>query len=340
MSMVVNSRRFVPAAPVFTPPYVISLVNPGAESGNATGWTSSSGRPLWTAKNLTGGSNPPTIQEGSYYFHASNALNPIMHQDVDVSAYAAAIDAGLVVPELTLYFATSYVWNDLFSFRLIALDGTNTIITSVAHDNLATDETYWIYQDLNLLLPSGTRKLRIEVEAKYSIGVDIYNSSWAWFDNVTLTLYDNTRRITGRWNTAISRGNRAGLITVSAVNITGYGGTPANLVDGNINTDYYFASGANNGTQWLLFDFGASPQVIDSILWRQSNSSAHGVWQLEGSNDNSSWTLVGNSFTLNRGIISTNRTTNTAYRYYRLRAMSGSRSSSPWLNEILFRSKS
>lgn len=322
----------------FAPPVTISLVNPGAESGDASGWTAASGGVLWSSINTTGAAWPPTIFAGSRYFWAGSVPDARMYQDVNVSAYATTIDAGAVVAEMTCRFSTINNFTDYLSIFVRALNSVGTVLASVSQEGLCAADlaTGWILEDLNMLLPSGTRNIRVEVHGTRTTGTD----SDVHLDAVGLTLYASSRRITPTYGASISKGDRTGTITVTATNIAAGGGTLSGLVDGSLANNYFFATATGNGTGWLKFDFGAGASwVIDEFIWKQHNAVTHGTWRLEGSNDDSSWTQIGSDFTLRPGVNQPGGGGTTGYRYYRLRHMSGSRSTSPWLHEIQFRAK-
>ncbi|NMD21068.1 MAG: discoidin domain-containing protein [Verrucomicrobia bacterium] len=335
MSMMVNPFMFGAAPLSF--PINLTVNNAGAEAGDASGWTAASGGVLWTSINTTSVGYPPSIYEGSRYFSAGNNANARMYQDIDVSAYASTIDAGGAVAELSARFSTNDSLYDYFSVFLRALDASSSVISSVAQEDLFVQELSlgWYLQDLNMLLPSGTRKVRIEIHATRASGT--YND--VFFDDIKLSLQDSSRRITPTYGASVSRGSRTGLITLSTTNLVGFG-TLSSMVDGSNSNSWYFNGATNDGTNWITFDFGSGAAlVIDEFVWKQQNTVTHGVWRLEGSNDNSSWTQIGSDFTLRNGVNRPGGTSNTGYRYYRLRAMSGSRSASPYLYEIQFRAK-
>lgn len=341
---VFNSNAVFPAGAVstssFTPPVTLSLVNGGAEAGDASGWTAASGGVLWNSSNLAISPNPSTPYSGTRYFRAGDVANARMYQDVDISSYSGTVDSTGVVAEFSLRFITGELSADTLSMFLRALDATDTVLATVAQEDLSTlsrsaFDVGWYFEDLNMLLPSGTRKLRVEVHATRTNGT----SNDVYIDDLALVLYDHTRRITPTYGSPISRGNRTSLITMSATNLVGYG-TLSSMVDGAKANNYFFDGLDSDGTGWLTFDFGSgNSYVIDEFVWKQQNVTGHGVWRLEGSPNNSTWTQIGSDFTLNQGLVKPGGSNNTAYRYYRLRAMSGSRSASPYLYEINFRAK-
>lgn len=134
-------------------------------------------------------------------------------------------------------------------------------------------------------------------------------------------------------------GNRSSLITSTASGITFQdGSTVGNLVNGslgnNTSQSCYWNPTTGNGTGYMKFDFGSgNAKTVRAFEWIQSNGSTHGVWRFAGSNDDSSYTTLGD-ITLTFGQFFFDN--DTAYRYYRLTHMSGSRTDSPWLNELNF----
>lgn len=140
-------------------------------------------------------------------------------------------------------------------------------------------------------------------------------------------------------------GARTGSITVTTTATLGSGaGTQTHLVDGNLTASDTFAMWFNSGQSGkeIKFDFG-SGRVIDEALWYQDTGATHGLWTWYGSNDDSSYTAIGGSFTLG-GYAGIQRQVTlhgntTSYRYYKL-LHSGSppnTSSNPYIKEIEFR---
>lgn len=335
--IIINPFKVMAGGISFNPPYSLPLTNPGAEAGDASGWTAASGGVLWTSINTITIGFPPTIYAGSRYFSAGNNANARMYQDVDVAAYAAAIDAGMVVAEFTTRFTVYDNSSDYYSMFIRALDASDTVLSSKSQEELTIKEyaAGWFLEDVNMLLPANTRKVRIEVHATRVTGA----TNDVSFDAASLTLYGTSQRITPTYGATISRGNRTSLITLSTTNLVGFG-TLSTLVDGSLSNGWFFNGATGDGTGWILFDFGSGNSfIIDEFIWKQQNTATHGVWKFEGSNDNSSWTQIGSDFTLTAGLVQPGGANNTAYRYYRLRSMSGTRSASPYLYEILFRAK-
>ncbi|MGH2415036.1 MAG: hypothetical protein ACRDEA_15370, partial [Microcystaceae cyanobacterium] len=83
----------------------LTLTNPGAETGNVTGWSMAGGGFTASTANPSGHTMTPI---GSYAFVATSNSGPTMSQVVDVSSFAAAIDAGTVSAMLESYATDTY----------------------------------------------------------------------------------------------------------------------------------------------------------------------------------------------------------------------------------------
>lgn len=135
-------------------------------------------------------------------------------------------------------------------------------------------------------------------------------------------------------------GNRVGVVGIQAsagLMILPDGIT--DLINGSFANTNYFSGTALSSSIWLLFDFG-TPVLIDEAKWYQDNATGNGTWQWEGSNDNSSFTNIGSSFTLGGATTQTITALNgnaTSYRFYRLLGVSGSTSTGPYTQEIEFK---
>jgi hypothetical protein len=95
----------------------------------------------------------------------------------------------------------------------------------------------------------------------------------------------------------------------------------------------------NGGTGYSFTFYFHDARVIDEARFRQSDASTHGTWKWRGSNNGSSWTDIGTTFTLGGSTAQLHTQLNgntTAYKYYQLLQTAGSASSSPYLIEIEF----
>ncbi|MDO8639969.1 MAG: hypothetical protein Q7R33_00320, partial [Nitrosarchaeum sp.] len=119
---------------------------------------------------------------------------------------------------------------------------------------------------------------------------------------------------------------------------------PNRLVDGtghNQQTNDFIAGGVSVADKWILFDFlSGNSKLITEAKWIQSGTSSHGTWRWQGSDDNSNWTNIGDTYTLGGSTDQLQTTLSgntTGYRYYRMLGVSGTFSNSPWIEEIEFK---
>jgi hypothetical protein len=138
-------------------------------------------------------------------------------------------------------------------------------------------------------------------------------------------------------------GDRSGSVTLTLpIGYTNSGTT--NLVNGSYADVAGEAFGSNPATgAYFQFDFGSgAAKVISEITWYQNGAYAQGVWKLQGSDDNATWTDLGSSFTLgdasaNPSVHPIGATYTKGYRYFRLTKVSGSTNASPYEREVEFK---
>jgi len=139
-------------------------------------------------------------------------------------------------------------------------------------------------------------------------------------------------------NPIFGNGDRTANITASITGTSVNGGTVSELVDGLYTGGVWFDNVGVSDVV-LKFDFGVGNlPIINEAIWVQDRSETHGTWRWAGSNNNSDWTTIGNSFTFG-GIrnVHTELNGNTiGYRYYKLYGVSGTASNLPYLSEIIF----
>jgi hypothetical protein len=132
-------------------------------------------------------------------------------------------------------------------------------------------------------------------------------------------------------------GNRTGLISVTTTASLG-AGSIGNLVNGSQGNDLWWAN-SQSGRE-LVFNLGGTgfTRRITEAKWYQDVASTHGDWKWQGSNNGSTWTDIGTTFTLGGTLqtITTLSGNTNFWRYYRLLQVSGATSSSPFLREIEF----
>jgi len=123
------------------------------------------------------------------------------------------------------------------------------------------------------------------------------------------------------------------------------GGTASNLVDGGFTSNSTDAMDMANGNAVsgleIKFQFAASTKITEA-KWYQDNTADLGTWKWQVSDDGSSWTDIGTSFTLGGTATQTQTqlSANAAgYLYYRLLGVSGnwpSGGARPFVREVEF----
>lgn len=325
MSMMVSPGRFAAGASPF--PHNFTVTNPGAETGDTSGWTVGTGSLL--SINTTGGGWVGPHSGSRYFSFDTSASGANAYQEFNIpSGLESYVDTGLVAFWLRGWRATDT--NDFARWQIIAYNGSNVELARLTPRAQKTANITWTQYTDFLRLPATTRKVRIVMEGLIRSGSFLD----AYFDDIEAWLDTYSGTITSYANTG-GTGDRTASITTSLTVITAGGGAVSDLVDGSQANEFWWNNGTNNGTQWVLFDFGTA-KIINQINWYQDLSTqAHGLWNFEGSNDNSSWTALLSNFSLQPGMIDIPNTS--AYRYYRLRAMSGSRTSASYNREIEFK---
>lgn len=181
-------------------------------------------------------------------------------------------------------------------------------------------------------------------------------SSAPWLMGVDFRIDDNSHNPIS-WTHPQSSGDRVGLIDFSYsppfVGIS----NPNGAIDGNIfnstvpalsitNGSYAWPSAAPNPQ--MTFDF-RNPVVMQAAKFRMSGRETQGTWVFEASNDGVSFATVsppfvwgGDNASIGVATGLANQTVDfstnvTAFRYYRLRQISGATNTLPWQQEITFR---
>lgn len=176
----------------------------------------------------------------------------------------------------------------------------------------------------------------------------------------TLTLNSNTTNISGTGTISGSgtmffagtsspsyaniggTGNRSGIIAVTgSFPSISVAGSVNELVNGTFGNTFGFNTNGSIVNAYYRFDFGAGNyKVVTEAKWYQHVSAAHGTWQWQGSNDGTSWTNIGGTFTLGSPAtqtITTLSANTTGYRYYQMRGISGNSNNAAWQREIEFK---
>lgn len=170
------------------------VVNPSAENGapDGNGWTAVAGGSTcyggsgWRMPgNQTGYPNATT---GSYFFNpgcggvTGNVYE--LRQDVNVSAYAGAVDANAYNVAFSGYlhsFAQSPA--DEAAITVEYRNATNTVVLGSHSTGYTTYTSGWTLYSRSQVVPSGTRFIRIRLLARSTNG----NAIDAYFDDISLS---------------------------------------------------------------------------------------------------------------------------------------------------------
>ena len=172
-------------------------------------------------------------------------------------------------------------------------------------------------------------------------------------DRDTSGEYINSAVITESAGTpAYVTGDRRSAITLTWAGFTFAGGTPNGMLDGVSASPGISAWVAASPTvtpsagAYIRYQFsdnnstGSTKKLITEVKWYQNRSESHGSWRWQGSNDASSWTNIGNAFTLGGATTQTQTELSgntTQYTYYQMLWQSGDMDGRPYMQEIEFK---
>lgn len=158
--------------------YPVALTNPGAETGDTSGWTVVSG----TLTSATGNIFPNSFgaYSGTRYFQATGNF----YQSVTVdSSLHAAIDAGVAS---ALFFSWRTAVNYDASLYLGFYDATATLISTVS-STATQNRGAWGLDSINTTIPVGTRTIRAG-----TVSTALSGASSSNFDDFSLVLSDTS----------------------------------------------------------------------------------------------------------------------------------------------------
>ena len=167
------------------------LTNPGAESGNLSGWTTDHPTFVVASQFLVETSGTVTPHSGQWFFNmAAGPATPyttaVLYQDVNVSGYAANIDAGLEVSLggtwLQIEDALSMPGKDTAELTLYFWNSGGGAIGSLTTGQVTSPNLTWVQQQLQGTIPIGTRSVRVELKGFRAEGTYLN----AFFDDVSL----------------------------------------------------------------------------------------------------------------------------------------------------------
>ena len=142
------------------------LVNPGAETGDITGWQSVSGFGVSSAY--------PYAYEGSYYFRDGTSASGDLYQVVDLTPYYSSgeLDSGdLEIAAGGYQRSYDRTIEDEGVVSLDFLDASDQVIDGVSGDPV--DAVAWTLTDLRALIPPLTRKVRLNFLATRLYGTNL-----------------------------------------------------------------------------------------------------------------------------------------------------------------------
>jgi hypothetical protein len=150
----------------------LTLVNPGAETGNVSGWTMAGGGFTATQVDPSGHIVTPIV--GSYEFTATANANPKMSQNIDLSTFSTQIDAGTVSAMLEAYVADTYATGESPYIYIEFRDGVGnlraTAITSMPIRSLGAGN--WRFLSVTGRIPPLTRSMSLFLWANRNEGTN------------------------------------------------------------------------------------------------------------------------------------------------------------------------
>lgn len=144
--------------------------------GEITGWTETLGT-TWGQR-----SADPTAKDGTYYFFAGANERAILSQTVDLSAYAADIDAGRQQFDFSGWV---HSWpqspSDTSQIVISWLAADSSVLNSFDSGAIVSTDAWWSVND-SRLAPALTRSLRIDLVADRNAG----SNNDGYFDGLVM----------------------------------------------------------------------------------------------------------------------------------------------------------
>ena len=159
------------------------LVNPGAETGDLTGWVDSSAEKCWMLgyEGSIKGWSHPAAKSGKYYFMtgwpSESNSNRYLYQDVNISSYVGA--------KLTFEgYLGGYGHDDKGGIKLDILDQTGNVLDSKSTEMYAVSWGDWSkHVEVSADVPSGAYTARVYLIGALHEG----DEADAYFDDLSLT---------------------------------------------------------------------------------------------------------------------------------------------------------
>ncbi len=151
-------------------------------NGEIPGWNETQ-ETNWTQETSNSGNGFPAAQGGIAYFFANDVTQAELHQDVDVSAFAANIAAGMQQFQFKAYLRSALEASP-DSARVIVeyRDATNTSVLATLDSGEIASTNAWHLTEDTRLAPFGTGWIRVRLLATRNSGA----TNDAVFDSVSL----------------------------------------------------------------------------------------------------------------------------------------------------------
>jgi RHS repeat-associated protein len=166
------------------------IANPGNDlaltSGEIPYWSEVQGT-AWTQGTMESGPGFPPAQRGNAYFFAGNAQQAELRQDIDVSAFAGTIAAGIQQFEFRAYMrslpeAAPDAGRVILEYR----DATNSSVIATLDSGVIAATTDWHLTEDKRAVPPGTGWIRVRLLATRNNDANNNASNDAFFDSVSL----------------------------------------------------------------------------------------------------------------------------------------------------------
>lgn len=158
-------------------PYSLTLTNPGAETGDLTGWTDSAGAFSVSTESPTHG--------GTYLFLGNTTTAGGLSQTVTLpSEVLTDVDAGALRAMGHVFARSASLGADAGYVQIEALDGSSSVLATVRSPSRDLGGTSFVELMASAPLPTGTRSLRLTL---YESAIDAVRR----YDDAAITLYQD-----------------------------------------------------------------------------------------------------------------------------------------------------
>ena len=165
------------------------LFNPGAETGDTSGWAHSDFFVTTSSQSQSSGTVYP--YSGDYFFSMApdGSLYEYGSQIIDVSLYSEIIDTGGAPYDATFWFQNEYLGGDTSDtgkLTIIFYDSTGIFLSQDDTGELRhTDSNYWSLEGLFGNIPIGTRSVEFLFEGFTHYGIVVN----AFFDEASFVMF-------------------------------------------------------------------------------------------------------------------------------------------------------